>query len=119
MRERTVHRPRIPLWLALAGPPAVWMGHLLVSYGLVYVTCPPGGRVWFSLVTVVALAAIAAVVAATWPNLGGDTGRAVVSGPEGQGGGEVMRRVAWLLAGYFLLVTLMLGVATLMVSPCL
>lgn len=119
MREPTAHRPRLPLWLALAGPPAVWLGHLVLTYGLVYVTCRPGGWVWFALATLVALAAIGAVVAATWPGLGDDTGRALVSGPQGQGGGEVMGRVAWLLAGYFLLVTLMAGVATLMVSPCL
>lgn len=119
MRERTAHRPRIPLWLALVGPPAMWIGHLVVTYGLVYVTCRPGGRMWFSLATVVALAGIGAVLVATWPRLGGGTGPALVTGPEGQGGGEVMGRVAWLLAGFFLLVTLMAGVATLVVSPCL
>lgn len=119
MRERTVHRPRMPIWLALAGPPAVWLGHLVLTYGLVYVTCRPGGWVWFSLATVVAIAAIGAVMAATWPRLGGEPGRALVWGPEGQGGGEVMRRTAWMLAGYFLLVTLMAWVATLLVSPCL
>lgn len=119
MRERTAHRPRVPLWLALVGPPAVWIGHLVVTYGLVYVTCRPGGWVWFSLVTVVALVSIGAVLAATWPPLDGDAGRALISGWDGQGGVEVMARVAWMLAGFFLLVTLMAGVATLLVSPCL
>lgn len=119
MRERTAPRLRIPLWLALAGPPVVWILHLVVTYGLVYLTCTPGGRVWFILATVLALAAIGVVLAATWPDLGDDAFGGVISGPGGEGGRDTMARVAWLLAGFFMLVTLMAGVGTMLVSPCL
>lgn len=119
MRERTVRRPRLPLWLAVVGPAVAWLLHLLVTYGLAYVTCRPGGRIWFVVATAPALTAIAAVMVATRPSRGDHPARSVISGPEGEGGVDIMTRVAWLLAGFFLLVTLMAGVGTILVSPCL
>ena len=109
----------MPLWLALAGPPVLWMGHLLVSYGLVYVTCRSGGRVWFLLATLVAAVGIGAVMVSTGPVRRVDPPQMLVSEGDEPTGRATMSRVAWMLAAFFLLVALMTGVAAMLVSPCL
>lgn len=104
-------------WLVVAAP-AAWMVHLLVTYGLVYVTCRPGGRVWLLLATVTAVTVIV-VTAIRERRL---RARAFIISEMTElppDGWRLIAIIGWAMAAFFLLVTMMAGVASALVSPCL
>lgn len=99
------------LLLVVVGP-AAWMAHLLASYGLIYVTCRPGARFLLHIVTLLAVGVILLLGVRQWRR---DRSRADTD----RGGWGLIRTLGWALTGFFLLVTVMAGVASLVVSPCL
>lgn len=94
--------------LVVAGAPAAWLGHLLVSYGLVAPACSAGSSLWLHLTTAAALATIAAVAVAA-QRLRRDRGGA-------QAGFVATMSLA--MCGLFALVVAFAGLANLIVGPC-
>lgn len=104
-------------WLIIAAP-AAWMAHLLASYGLVYVTCRPGGRVWLLVTTVAAVTMIVAMAVRVRRTRGRlPAPGEITTAP--RDGWRLMRILGWAMAAFFLTVTVMAGVASALVSPCL
>jgi hypothetical protein len=115
----------------VALPPAIWLGHLLIAYALVPLSCRVGSDLPFHLASAVALAG---AVGATWVAVRSwrDTGwparesflhpvadRAPRSDGDGQAGGRSSVTVLGvLMAGYFLLLVLMTALTTLVVDRC-
>ena len=100
--------------------PAIWVGHLVVAYGLVYLTCAMSTTIPLHIVSAVALAAIGAGLALTSnrvrPQLRELATDLSIPGSNGIRFGFL---AAWLLAAYFLLVIAMAEVAFLLAGPCL
>jgi hypothetical protein len=111
----------------IAFPPAVWMGHLLIVYALVPLSCRVGSDLPFHAATVVALAGAAG---ATWVAIRAwrDTGwplresllHPIADRPgDGRPGGRSSVAVLGLLmAGYFLALVVMTALTTVVVDRC-
>jgi hypothetical protein len=110
------------LWLptmVLVGP-VVWLLHLLVTYGLIYVSCRLSTSLPLHLASLVAIGAVAAALVSGWHVVGPLLASAGSSRPSEAG--LSTRRLSvllgWMLAAYFLVVITMAEVAFLLGGPC-
>ncbi|CAN5809471.1 hypothetical protein BH23ACT5_BH23ACT5_08130 [soil metagenome] len=115
--QNAQHRRGWLVVVLLAGPVA-WFAHLNVSYALVYATCRPWGSWWLHLVTAVAVAAIAAFTGVELRRRKDPTGLMEQTARPAGSGWQFLSSLGWMLGAFFLLVTVMAGLASAMVSPC-
>jgi hypothetical protein len=111
---------RLLILLVVVGP-AAWLTHLLVSYGLVYVSCSVSSSLPLHLTTVAAVAAVVMGLVIGRRRDRDAIGRFAASAgtvPEMEGG-RLALALGRLLAWFFLVVIVMAGVAALVVGPCL
>ena len=112
-------RRRLALLLVVVGP-AAWLGHLLVSYGLLYVSCAVGTSLPLHVTTVLAVGAVAAglVIGRRADHLPLSE-LASTDRPPGFDADQFAADAGRWLSYYFLVVVVMAGLAALVVGPCL
>ncbi len=123
MTQDSSRRADIPspgwLWVTLLAGPLAWFGHLNISYALVYLTCRPWGVLWLHLVTAAAVATIAVAMGVGWRRRNSQTHARSEMTEVPESGWQLVGILGRLLGLFFLLVTVMAGVASAMVSPCI
>jgi hypothetical protein len=111
---------RLLILLVVVGP-AAWLAHLLISYGLVYVSCSVSSSLPLHLTTAAAVGTVVTGLVIGRRRDHDAIGRLAASAgavPE-LGGGRLALVLGRLLAWFFLVVIVMAGVAALVVGPCL
>jgi hypothetical protein len=101
--------------------PAIWLGHLVIAYGLIYVSCSLSSSMPLHLVSVLAMAGIGAGLVLTRERVRPQlvqlrSGSLSLARPSADRFGLL---VGWLLAAYFLVVIAVAEVAFILAGPCL
>jgi hypothetical protein len=116
----TSSKPAVAVAVVMAAP-AIWLGHLVVAYGLVYLSCSLSNTTPLHVVSAMAIGGIGAALVLTRhrvrPQLAQlRSGDLYLAGKTADRFGLL---VGWLLAVYFLVVIVVAEVAFILAGPCL